>query len=117
MNKLIELQANEVEELNNENIVLIDLRRKDEWEITGVIKNALKLTFFDEYGNYDLEKWMNEFEKHVTSHEQKFVLLCAHGNRTTTIGNFLIEQGYVNTSHLKGGMATWLQERKETIKV
>ena len=59
---------------------------------------------------------MKDFKKIVTSKDQTFVLICAHANRTRTIGNFLIEQGYKNTAHLFGGMAVWQQELRETIK-
>lgn len=114
MNNLVDLQPRIVEKMINDNIVMIDVRRVDEWKRTGVIKNAHLLTFFDEFGNYDIENWIKKFEELVTSKEQTFVLICAHGNRTRTIGNFLIEQGYKNTSHLFGGMALWLQEMKET---
>ena len=115
MNKLVDLQPRIVEKMINDNIVMIDVRRPDEWVRTGVIKNAHLITFFDEFGDYDIEKWMAEFEKLVTSKEQTFVLICAHANRTRNIGNFLIEQGYKNTAHLYGGIALWMQELRETI--
>lgn len=115
MNKLVDLTPKIVEKMINDNIVMIDVRREDEWNRTGVIKNAHLITFFDEYGEYDIEKWMEEFEKLVTSKNQTFVLICAHANRTRNIGNFLIEQGYKNTAHLYGGMALWMQELRETI--
>lgn len=115
MTQLVDLKPSIVEKMIDENIVMIDIRRKDEWQRTGVIKNAKLMTFFDEYGNYDIEKWMSEFQTYVTSKEQTFVLICAHANRTRTIGDFLIEQGYTNTAHLMGGMAFWLQEMKETV--
>lgn len=115
MNNLVDLQPKIVEKMIDDNIVMIDVRRVDEFKRTGVIKNAFLLTFFDEYGEYDLEKWMAEFEKLVTSKEQTFVLICAHANRTRNIGNFLIEQGYKNTAHLYGGMALWAQELRQTI--
>jgi rhodanese-related sulfurtransferase len=115
MNKLVDLQPRIVEKMIEDNIVMIDVRREDEFKRTGVIKNAHLLTFFDEYGEYDIEKWMGEFEKLVTSKEQTFVLICAHANRTRTIGNFLIEQEYKNTAHLYGGMALWMQELREII--
>ena len=115
MNKLVDLQPRIVEKMIEDNIVMIDVRRVDEFKRTGVIKNAHLLTFFDEYGEYDIEKWMGEFEKLVTSKEQTFVLICAHANRTRTIGNFLIEQEYKNTAHLYGGMALWMQELREVI--
>lgn len=115
MNKLVDLQPKIVEKMINDNIVMIDVRREDEWKRTGIIKNAHLLTFFDEFGEYDLESWMKEFEKLVTSKDQTFILICAHANRTRDIGNFLLAQGYKNTAHLFGGMALWAQELRETI--
>lgn len=115
MNILAELQPKIVEKMIDDNIVMIDVRRKEEYKRTGVIRNAHLLTFFDEFGNYDMESWMKEFEKIVNSKEQTFILICAHANRTRVIGNFLIEQGYKNTAHLFGGMALWTQELRETL--
>ena len=115
MNILAELQPKIVEKMIDDNIVMIDVRRKEEYKRTGVIRNAHLLTFFDEFGNYDMESWMKEFEKIVNSKEQTFILICAHANRTRNIGNFLLEQGYKNTAHLYGGMALWMQELRQTI--
>ncbi len=116
MDELTDLPPKSVEYMIKDNIVMIDIRRKDEWEYTGVIKNAYKLTFFDEYGNHDIPTWLREFQKLVTSKEQPFVLICAHANRTRVVGNYLIEQhGYKNCSHLMGGMALWLEEDREVV--
>ena len=86
MDKLVDLQPKIVEKMIDDNIVMIDIRREDEFKRTGVIRNAHLMTFFDEYGNHDVENWMKEFEKIVTSKEQTFILICAHANRTRTIG-------------------------------
>lgn len=113
---LKDLPPKEVEELIEKNIIMIDVRRPEEWEYTGVIKNAYKMTFFDMFGNVDIPTWMKEFEKLVTSKEQLFVLICAHANRTRTIGNYLIQNhGYTNVAHLDGGMALWTDENREVI--
>jgi len=116
MNELVDLQPRIVEKMIDDNIVMIDVRREDEFKRTGVIKNAHLMTFFDKYGNHNIENWMNEFKKIITSKDQTFVLICAHANRTRTIGNFLIEQGYKNTAHLFGGMALWQEELRKTSK-
>ncbi len=117
MNKLIEISASEVEKLIDEDVLLLDIRREDEWEYTGVIENAHKMTFFDMYGNADVATWMQKFESLVTSKDQQFVLICAHANRTRVIGNYLIENHqYTNVCHLTGGMAAWLEKNKATIK-
>ena len=114
MNYLIDLPPNEVEKLIEKNIVMIDVRRDEEWAYTGIVKNSHLMTFFDMFGNVDVPTWMKEFEKLVTSKDQQFVLICAHANRTRTIGNYLIQNhGYTNVCHLAGGMALWLEEEKE----
>lgn len=116
MVELIDMPPKEVEELISENIVMFDVRREEEWAYTGVLKNAYKMTFFDMFGNADVPTWMKEFEKLVTSKDQQFVLICAHANRTRTIGNFLIQNhGYTNVAHLAGGMALWTDENREVV--
>lgn len=107
----------ESEELLQQNVPFIDIRREDEWNMTGVIKGAYKLTFFDGYGQYDLDSWLAEFEKIVKSKDDKFVLVCAHANRTKTVGDFLAHKlEYKNACHLQGGMALWLDQGLETVR-
>jgi len=116
MNTLTELSTKSVEFMIKDNVPMIDIRRAEEWEKTGTIKNVHKLTFFDQYGNHDILTWMREFEKIVTSKNQAFVLICAHANRTKVVGDFLIQNhGYKNVSHLSGGMALWIQEDREVV--
>ncbi|RXJ66650.1 sulfurtransferase [Halarcobacter ebronensis] len=116
MNRLIDLPPKNVEFMIKDGVVMIDIRRPDEWKATGVIKNAHKLTFFDAFGNHDIPTWLRNFEKIVTSKEQTFVLICAHANRTRVVGEFLIQQhGYKNVAHLAGGMALWLEEKREVV--
>ncbi|WP_419771243.1 MAG: rhodanese-like domain-containing protein [Candidatus Marinarcus sp.] len=95
---------------------LIDIRRETEFNTTGIIKGSFKLTFFDEFGNYDLEKWLHDFEQLVTTKDQPFVLICAHANRTRDVGTYLINQlHYTNVYHLKGGIAQWIFEQREVV--
>ena len=116
MNELIDLPPKSVEYMADDNIVMINVRRPEEWNATGIIKNAHKMTFFDMFGNCDVPTWLKDFEKIVTSKEQQFVLICAHANRTRTIGNFLIQNhGYTNVTHLEGGMALWLDEGRNVV--
>lgn len=117
MDELVDLQPNTVEKMINDNsVVMIDVRRKEEWIHTGVIKNAHKMTFFDAYGNHNIPKWMKTFSSIVPTKDTTIILICAHAHRTRLIGNYLIDQGYTHTAHLIGGMAQWIHEGKETIK-
>jgi rhodanese-related sulfurtransferase len=98
--------------------VIIDIRREDEWNKYGTIKDSHRLTFFDAKGKYDINKWMEQFIKIVKNKDQKFILVCAHSNRTKTVGGFLSTQlRYKNAYELDGGINYgWLDKGLKTEK-
>ena len=98
--------------------VLIDIRREDEWNKVGIIKGSYKLTFFDDKGKYDINKWMEKFIKIVKTKDQKFILICAHANRTKIVGKFLSTQlSYKNAYDLKGGINYgWIDKGLKIVK-
>jgi len=101
----------------DENVVVIDIRTPPEWVQTGVVPTSITLMFFDQNGNYDVEKWLQEFTSHVKNKDQAFVLVCRSGNRTGMLGNFLAKKlGYKNVFHLQNGIKSWIKEEKPTIK-
>jgi len=106
-------------ELLKEGIKAIDIRTKSEWQTTGIVKDSVLLTFFDEKGFYDIEKWLKEFQKIVKNQNEKFVLICAHANRTKVVGNFLRDKlGYQNVLELCGGIEYgWLMKGRESVKI
>lgn len=112
------LSTQEVQEEIKKGTVLIDIRREDEWNHYGIIEGSHKLTFFDGYGKYDINKWMEEFIKIVKNKQQKFILVCAHANRTKTVGNFLkTELHYENVYELDGGINYgWIDKGLDTVK-
>lgn len=97
---------------------VIDIRREEEWNKYGTIKGSHKLTFFDKKGKYDINQWMEQFIKIVKNKEQKFILVCAHANRTKVVGAFLSKQlRYQNTYELDGGINDgWIDKGLETVK-
>jgi rhodanese-related sulfurtransferase len=108
----------DVQEEMKKGTVIIDIRRDDEWNKYGIIDGSHKLTFFDGYGKYDIKKWMTEFTKIVKSKDQKFILVCAHANRSKTVGDFLSNQlSYKNVYELDGGINYgWIDKGLKTIK-
>ncbi len=110
---LKDITPKELEELQKQGAVLIDIRTPMEWQQTGVVPGSHLLTFFDDYGNYNIEKFMNEFQKLVPTKESPFILICRTGSRTATVGNFLANQmGYSNAMHLAGGIFAWRADGK-----
>lgn len=100
-----------------QNIIVIDIRTPPEWKELGVVPTSKKIMFFDQNGNYDVQKWLNEFSKYVKDKNQAFVLVCRSGNRTGVVGNFLSKQlGYKNVFHLENGIKSWIKENRNTQK-
>jgi len=99
-------------------IAIIDVRRVDEWKLTGIIENSEKITFFDADGSYDIDQFMEAFTKVITTKEQPFILVCAHAQRTKPIGELLgLQYKYENVYELDGGINYgWRDKGLETVK-
>lgn len=86
----------------NSGMKIIDIRTEAEWVATGIIKDSITLTFFDERGNYNLNKFLNDLNKHVKKDEE-FAMICRTGNRTSILTKFLANQlGYKVTNVIDG---------------
>lgn len=112
------LSTKEFHQKKEEGYAIIDIRRTDEWEEYGVIDGSHTITFFDEFGEFDLESFMEAFTKVVTNKEQPFILVCAHANRTKTVGELMgLQLGYTNVYELDGGINWgWIDQGLETVK-
>jgi len=108
----------EMEALVAKNAPIIDIRTPGEWRETGVIPGSHKIVFFDERGNYDVQKFMSEFTKVVTDKNQPFILVCRTASRTKIVGKFLAnDMGYTQTKELEGGIIWgWLNLKKPVTK-
>lgn len=60
-------------------IKIIDIRTSSEWKDTGIIENAIPITF-DAQGHYNADAFMAELDKHVKK-DREFALICRTGNR------------------------------------
>jgi len=97
--------------------ILVDIRRVDEWRLTGVIDGAHLLTFFDAEGNADIAGWMVALEK-IAPPDMELVLICRSGHRTGIVLDFLLTQTpYRQVQHLKNGMTDWLANGLPTVSV
>ena len=113
----IGISPSQLQKKIEEGVVVIDIRTAPEWKELGIVPTSKAIVFFDEKGNYDVEKWMNEFSKYVKDKKQPFVLVCRSGNRTGVVGNFLSKKlQYENVYHLENGIKSWIKESKEVIK-
>jgi len=113
-----EINYKELQKMQKQGIVIIDIRRLDEFKQYGIIEGSNTLTFFDERGNHNIPAWMNKFVKLVKTRDQKFIIYCAHANRTKILGNFLSKQlGYKYVYDLQGGINYgWLDKGQKSVK-
>ena len=88
---------------NGEEIVLIDVREQEEFEIAHINGKLIPLSEFQ-------ERW-NEIPK-----EGKVIVHCRSGVRSANVIRFLNEQhGYSNLINLKGGILAWSAEIDSSI--
>jgi rhodanese-related sulfurtransferase len=112
------LSTKEFQQKKEEGYAIIDVRRADEWAYYGTIEGSHKITFFDELGQFDLDAFLEAFTKVVTDKEQPFILVCAHANRTKTIGEIMGSRlKYKNVYELDGGINWgWIDKGLQTVK-
>ena len=88
---------------SQKNVPIIDIRTKDEWYDTGILKGSHTITFFDEMGQYDIDDFLKQVMEIIGEKENRFLLICRTGSRTGQISQYLAQQGF-NTINLMGGI-------------
>ena len=90
--------------------VIIDIRRPEESQKTGVIGGAALITAFTKSGELH-PKFQQKFMSFITDSDTPIMLYCRTGNRTTNLGNALVKRfGFSNVSHLSAGITGWQKE-------
>ena len=92
-----------IEFVKNPKMKIIDIRTEGEWIETGVIRNAILLTFFDKKGAVDIDFFLKKLNKVVNKDEQ-FAIICNTGSRTKLVSNFLGKKKDYKVVNLMGGM-------------
>ncbi len=100
----------------DQGIKLIDIRRPDEWQETGVVEGSIKLTAFDDQGRF-LRSFIDGLEDAVSADEE-ILLICRTGNRTATLSNWMATQGgYDNVVNVQYGITSWIADGRPVDKV
>ena len=105
----------ELKQLKEAGVPIIDVRRPDEWQKTGVVEGSHLMTFFDSRGNYDLQGWLEQLSR-VAKPDQPMVLICRTGNRTGIISRFLDKKlSYRKVHNVARGITHWIAEGNKTV--
>jgi len=105
--KLADATAADLKAAQKNGVVVIDIRRAEEWAETGIIEGAHTITAFTQSGQLHPE-FQTKFTAIVPTPDTPVMLYCRTGNRTGIIGNALVSQlGYSDVTHLSDGIVGW----------
>lgn len=98
-----------------EGVVIIDIRRKSEWQETGIIDGAETVTAFTQSGQLHKD-FQQKFTALAPTPDTPILLYCRTGNRTSSLGQALINQlGFTNVTHLTSGIVGWKKSGFDTV--
>ena len=105
--KLADATSDDLKAAQQKGVVVIDIRRAEEWAETGIIEGAHTITAFTQSGQLHPE-FQAKFTAIVPTPNTPVMLYCRTGNRTGIIGNALVSQlGYSDVTHLSDGIVGW----------
>ena len=94
--------------LLEQKVTIVDIRRPEEWAMTGIVAGSLLLTFYDDQGNCDLQSWLSTLQP-LAPPDKPLILICRTGYRTGLIGELLLEQSsYQHLYNVTDGILGWI---------
>ena len=96
-------------------VVIVDIRRNEEWKETGIINGAKTITAFTKAGSLHPD-FQADFTKLVSGPGTPFVLYCRSGRRTGILRDALeTSMGFTKAMHLLGGIVGWKKDGKNLV--
>ena len=85
-------------------LLIIDVRTKKEWKMTGVIPNSILINMHDD-NNLERESFVEEVKFELDSNKNKNIaFICASGSRSEAVMSFFSNKGYKNVFHIPNGI-------------
>lgn len=104
-----------LQELLDKNVLIVDIRRKEEWQQTGIVKGSKTITFFDRTGRINQE-FVPQFTA-IAKPDQPVILICRTGNRTKAASEAIAKQlGYKNVMNVTTGIMGWITQKRPVVK-
>jgi len=101
----------QLKELIEEDVLIVDIRREEEWKRTGVISGSETITFFDAQGKVN-PNFVPEFTALVKK-DQPVILICHSGVRTKVASQAIAKQlGYKKVINVSNGIIGWILEKR-----
>lgn len=65
--KYKQISSAETPAILQQGAAIIDIRRPEEWQLTGTVADSILLTFFDATGNSDPTGWLQQLNQQVAA--------------------------------------------------
>ena len=101
----LEIGLEKAYKLYKENsLLIIDVRTKKEWEMTGIIPNSILISMHDN-NNLERKTFLEEINLELSSHKNKSIaFICASGSRSKAVMDFFLNKGFNNVHHIPDGI-------------
>ena len=95
---------------NNKNLIIVDVRTKKEWAMTGVIPESYLINMHnDDYT--ENSDFINKVKEILDINKNKNIsFICASGARSAIVANYFIEKNNKNISHIPDGIVGQSQD-------
>ena len=113
--EVVNVNDQEMIKLSNINIPIVDVRRSSEWNQTGVIPNSILLTFFDEEGNYNFDKWYEKLQLEINEGDP-IILICRSGKRSKIVANMMDKEFNSIIYNAESGINSWINKKFITVE-
>ena len=95
--------------LQEEGLIVVDIRTKDQWKKTGIISKSKKITAFTKNGNF-ISSFLESLQK-ISNTTSKIVFVSKTGDVSSILANGFVEQlGYKKIYSLEGGIDGWFKQ-------
>ncbi|AXS40023.1 FKBP-type peptidyl-prolyl cis-trans isomerase [Breoghania sp. L-A4] len=122
--ELLEVRAKSYTDLDNDALkariaagtTIVDIRRPDEWQQTGVIPGSHLITFFDKEGKAN-PSFGAALQAVIANPAQEVVFICRTGSRSSVLSKYLAERaGFINVANVEKGIMDWIASGGEVAK-
>ena len=114
--EIVEVNNDKIDKLIKVGVPLVDIRTEREWYETGVIDQSNLLTFFDKYGNSNVEEWITKFEK-IAGRKDPVIIICRSGRRSRVVANYLVQkENYLTVYHATNGIKSWIESNNKIVE-
>ena len=110
-----DLSPKELMTYQSNGVLIVDIRRNEEWTATGIINGAKTITAFTKAGSLHPD-FQVKFASLVPNPDTPFILYCRSGRRSELLRDALeTSMAFTKAMHLSGGIVGWKKDGKKLV--